>query len=96
MAQLLSNFGIIIDQTYHILQILYRFFEPNVNVKLADNVLRTDRQFNEEIRNYIPDTTKEIKDLEIIHNGSYLSIYGSLFHIGTASRLDLCKGLNRL
>jgi hypothetical protein len=91
-----SEHGISMDQTDHILCMVDLYFGPKYITRRTDTPLRTDKQFEIEISNDIPATTSELKSLVQKYNGSYLSIYGAISHVTTASLPDLCNAMSRL
>ena len=91
-----SEHGINMDQTDHILCMVDLYFGSKYITWRKDTPLRTDKQFEIEISNDIPATAAELKPLVQKYNGSYLSIYGAISHVTTASRPDLCKATSRL
>ena len=56
-----STHGISIDQTGHILHFLKIFFNSTAKVARTDTVIRTDKQFNNEIAFDIPASASELK-----------------------------------
>jgi hypothetical protein len=72
------------------------YFGPDYVTRRTDTPLRTDKQFDIEISNDIPATTAELKSLVQKYNGSYLSIYGAISHVTTASCPDICNAMSRL
>ena len=84
------------DQTDHILCMLGLYFGTNYITCQTDTPLRTYKQFQLEMSNYIPATITEFKSLVQKYNGSDLSIYGSISHVTTASRPYLCNAVSCL
>jgi len=91
-----SKEAISIDQSLFILDIVNYYIPPHVKCPKTDTPLRTDRQFDKEILDSTPATSKELKQLSIQYKGDYRTIFGQLCHIMKASRPDISNAINRL
>ena len=91
-----SQYGISVDQTEFILDMVNKYIPPNSKCPKVDTPLRTDRQFEIEILDSIPAGPAELKQLAIEFKADYRTIFGQVCHVMKASRPDLSNAVNRL
>ena len=73
-----------------------KLFGVGVSLACTDTPLCTDKKFDKEIVFNIPADVRELKQLERQFKGPFLSLYGEVQHIATASCLDFSNAMNRM
>lgn len=91
-----STHAISVDQTDFIQSIVNQYIPATTKSTKIDTPLRTDRNFDNEIKNSIPATEQELKQLCIEYKSDFRTIFGQLCHIMKASRPDIANAINRL
>jgi len=85
-----------VDQTDFILSIVNQYIPSTEKTTKVDTPLRTDKNFDNEIKNSIPATEQELKQLYVEYKAYFHTIFGQLCHNMKASRPDIANSINRL